>query len=30
MNSDEVAANGENMVHDHVLKVVLEERSFLV
>jgi hypothetical protein len=30
MNSDDVTANGENMVHDHVLEVVLEERSFLV
>jgi hypothetical protein len=30
MNSDDVVTNRENMVHDHVLEVVLEERSFLV
>jgi hypothetical protein len=30
MNSDDVVANRENMVHDHVLEVALEERSFLV
>jgi hypothetical protein len=30
MNSDEVAATGENMMPDHVLMVALGERSFLV
>jgi hypothetical protein len=30
MNSDEVAATGENMMPDHVFMVALGERSFLV
>jgi hypothetical protein len=30
MNSDDVAANRENMVQDHVFGVALGERSFLV
>jgi hypothetical protein len=30
MNSDDIAANGENMMHNHVLEVSFEERSFLV
>jgi hypothetical protein len=29
MNSDEVAANSDNMMHHHVLRVVLDETSLL-
>jgi hypothetical protein len=30
MNSDDVPANGENMMHHHVMDVFLDKRSFLV
>jgi hypothetical protein len=29
MNSDDVAANSENMMHHHVLEVTLEAQSLL-